>query len=63
MVVLEPPIDWRDVYPGRPSQFFKKYDRRCSSRQDVERDETVGHNAVAVYFHNETHPSRGSSLF
>lgn len=53
MVVLEPPLEWPDVYPGRAVEFFRRYNRRCSSQTDVDGEEetTVKRGAIAVYFH------------
>lgn len=57
-IVLKGSVDWRDVYPGRPRSFFRKYNRRCSSKIDTETDdnEQVGHDEVAVYFHDDGGP-------
>lgn len=50
-VVVERGDGWSDVFAGTPLSFFKRYQRRCTSIQDVERDERLPSNKRAVYFH------------
>lgn len=51
MIVVARGTDWRDIFAGRPLGFFRKYQRRCSSRQNVETGSSLGRGEIAVYFH------------
>jgi len=50
-VVVERGDGWSDVFAGQPLSFFGKYRRRCSAQVDVERDEQLPGDRLAVYFH------------
>lgn len=57
VVVLEKPIGWKDVYGGRPVEFFEKYHRRCTAKVDVENDREYP-RGVVLYFHESARPHR-----
>lgn len=42
---------WSDIFAGTPFSFFKRYQRRCTSRRDVEADATRGEGERVLYFH------------
>lgn len=50
-VVVQRGDGWSDVYAGTPLSFFRRYQRRCTSSQDVERDVQLPSDRRAVYFH------------
>lgn len=52
MVVVSRGADWRDIFAGRPLEYYRRYARRCSSTHNVEADRPVGRGHVAVYFHD-----------
>ncbi|MFC4549755.1 MULTISPECIES: hypothetical protein [Halorussus] len=56
-IVVERGDRWEDIYGGQPLSFFKKYRRRCSSHQDVERETTCGEGERVVYFHDDGGPA------
>jgi rubredoxin len=51
LVVVERGDGWSDVFAGTPLSFFKRYQRRCTSVRDVERDRQLPGDRRAVYFH------------
>lgn len=50
-VVVERGLQWDDLYPGTPFDFFDRYRRRCSAAYDVERDRPVDDGEQVAYFH------------
>ncbi|MEF8773866.1 MAG: hypothetical protein V5A23_05410 [Halobacteriales archaeon] len=50
-VVVERGDGWSDVFAGTPFSFFGRYARRCTSQQDVERDEQRPDSERVLYFH------------
>jgi hypothetical protein len=50
-VVVQRGDGWSDVFAGTPLSFFKRYQRRCTARHDVEDDEDLPSDRRAVYFH------------
>lgn len=50
-VVVERGDGWSDVFAGTPLSFFKRYQRRCTSRHDVAEDAQLPSGKRAVYFH------------
>lgn len=43
--------DFHNKYPGAFFDFMTNYQRRCSSRHDVEKDRYVERNEIVVYLH------------
>ncbi|WP_132058786.1 hypothetical protein [Halorussus amylolyticus] len=52
-IVVERGDRWADAFGGQPLSFLKRYRRRCASRQDAERETTLGEGARVVYFHDD----------
>lgn len=50
-IVVEQGMRWEDLFPGTPLDFFKRYERRCTSRYDAEEDDQLPERKRAVYFH------------
>ncbi len=49
--VIEQGIRWRDFFPGTVFDFFKRYQRRCTSQYDVEEEIQLPEQKQAIYLH------------
>lgn len=50
-VVVSRGDGWSDIFAGTPFSFFRRYQRRCTSRYDAVEDTDRRDGELAVYFH------------
>lgn len=48
---------WKDLFGGPPFSALQQYERRCTSRQDVERETVRSDDERVLYFHEAEGPA------
>ena len=57
-IVIERGDHWADVFGGPPFTALQRYERRCTSRQDAERETVRSDDERVCYFHEASAPNR-----
>lgn len=50
-IIVEQGMQWDDLFPGTPLDFFKRYHRRCTAQYDATDDSHLTERKRAIYFH------------